>query len=268
MDYSATSISFVTLRLNPFKNVTSLAFGGGSSGRLHIFAMSLFTSTSIWSNLTVTSSPSQEKALHPRVQPIGKAAPLNSTGPIPVVQYVRSTTKLNDTDLSLHSNSTRRIQLIEVVVHNLPSSSSNLNPNDTTSTGTSNWITAPYTISIDSPGVQTIFPATIHRLRAGLSARFFVGVSLSSSIKQRGSPSTAVAVISTGGTEVSRSAPFSITAGIPEYKDKDLESLLAHESAMWFDDAKFGIFVHWGVYAVPAFSPVGVQYAEVSFPSF
>jgi hypothetical protein len=26
-----------------------------------------------------------------------------------------------------------------------------------------------------------------------------------------------------------------------------------------------GIFVHWGVYAVPAFSPVGIQYAEVSF---
>jgi len=25
----------------------------------------------------------------------------------------------------------------------------------------------------------------------------------------------------------------------------------------WFTDAKFGIFIHWGVYAVPAFAPVG-----------
>ena len=29
----------------------------------------------------------------------------------------------------------------------------------------------------------------------------------------------------------------------------------------WFDDAKFGIFVVWGIYSVPAWAPKG-QYAE------
>lgn len=29
----------------------------------------------------------------------------------------------------------------------------------------------------------------------------------------------------------------------------------------WYQDAKFGIFIHWGVYSVPAYSPVG-SYAE------
>jgi alpha-L-fucosidase len=29
----------------------------------------------------------------------------------------------------------------------------------------------------------------------------------------------------------------------------------------WYKDAKFGIFIHWGVYSVPAFAPVG-EYAE------
>lgn len=29
----------------------------------------------------------------------------------------------------------------------------------------------------------------------------------------------------------------------------------------WYDDAKFGIFIHWGVYSVPSWQPVG-QYAE------
>jgi len=29
----------------------------------------------------------------------------------------------------------------------------------------------------------------------------------------------------------------------------------------WYDDAKFGIFIHWGVYSVPSWAPVG-QYAE------
>ncbi|MGC9360676.1 MAG: alpha-L-fucosidase [Anaerolineae bacterium] len=31
------------------------------------------------------------------------------------------------------------------------------------------------------------------------------------------------------------------------------ESLDKHSTPKWFDDAKFGIFIHWGVYAVPAY---------------
>jgi alpha-L-fucosidase len=39
------------------------------------------------------------------------------------------------------------------------------------------------------------------------------------------------------------------------------ESLGAHEAPEWFHDAKLGIFIHWGVYAVPAWAPRG-EYAE------
>ncbi len=38
-------------------------------------------------------------------------------------------------------------------------------------------------------------------------------------------------------------------------------SLAEHETPAWFEDAKFGIFIHWGVYAVPAWAPRG-EYAE------
>lgn len=31
------------------------------------------------------------------------------------------------------------------------------------------------------------------------------------------------------------------------------ESLISHPTPQWFRDAKFGIFIHWGVYAVPAY---------------
>jgi len=31
------------------------------------------------------------------------------------------------------------------------------------------------------------------------------------------------------------------------------ESLDKHKAPQWFSDAKFGIFIHWGVYAVPAY---------------
>ncbi|HPW21867.1 MAG TPA: alpha-L-fucosidase [Vicinamibacterales bacterium] len=34
------------------------------------------------------------------------------------------------------------------------------------------------------------------------------------------------------------------------------ESLDARPTPAWFQDAKFGIFIHWGVYSVPAYAPV------------
>ncbi len=34
----------------------------------------------------------------------------------------------------------------------------------------------------------------------------------------------------------------------------DWESLQKYEAPAWYQDAKFGIFIHWGVYSVPAFS--------------
>ncbi len=33
------------------------------------------------------------------------------------------------------------------------------------------------------------------------------------------------------------------------------DSLQTHELPQWFDDAKFGIFIHWGLYSVPAWAP-------------
>ncbi len=34
----------------------------------------------------------------------------------------------------------------------------------------------------------------------------------------------------------------------------DWSSLSAYRTPDWFQDAKFGIFLHWGVYSVPAFA--------------
>ncbi len=39
------------------------------------------------------------------------------------------------------------------------------------------------------------------------------------------------------------------------------ESLDKRPAPEWYLDAKFGIFIHWGIYAVPAWAPVG-EYAE------
>ncbi|MFC6964242.1 alpha-L-fucosidase [Halocatena marina] len=37
------------------------------------------------------------------------------------------------------------------------------------------------------------------------------------------------------------------------------ESLGSHELPNWFSDAKLGIFIHWGVYSVPAWAPTGAE---------
>lgn len=41
----------------------------------------------------------------------------------------------------------------------------------------------------------------------------------------------------------------------------DWNSIDSRPTPQWWTDAKFGIFIHWGVYSVPAFAPKG-EYAE------
>ena len=40
----------------------------------------------------------------------------------------------------------------------------------------------------------------------------------------------------------------------------DKKSIRQHEIPEWFHDAKLGIFIHWGLYSVPAFASVGLKY--------
>lgn len=39
----------------------------------------------------------------------------------------------------------------------------------------------------------------------------------------------------------------------------DKQSVSKHEVPKWFHDAKFGIFIHWGLYSVPAFAVTGID---------
>ena len=42
-----------------------------------------------------------------------------------------------------------------------------------------------------------------------------------------------------------------------------LESVSTHPVPQWFQDAKFGIFVHWGLYSVPAWAPIAGELGDV-----
>lgn len=45
------------------------------------------------------------------------------------------------------------------------------------------------------------------------------------------------------------------------FYENNWESINSRPVPAWFSDAKFGIFIHWGLYSVPAFAPKGL-YAE------
>lgn len=50
-----------------------------------------------------------------------------------------------------------------------------------------------------------------------------------------------------------------------QHYDATWESIDSRPTPAWFTDAKFGIFIHWGVYSVPAYAPVipgKLAYAE------
>ncbi len=67
-----------------------------------------------------------------------------------------------------------------------------------------------------------------------------------------------------------KAAPLALAAGQRAFGQPRFqatwESIDARPSPAWYPDAKFGIFIHWGVYSVPAYAPVNskgeTMYAE------
>ena len=57
---------------------------------------------------------------------------------------------------------------------------------------------------------------------------------------------------STVGASALLATPFRSTAAT--YRPT-LESLNQHPVPQWYQDAKLGIFVHWGLYSVPGWAP-------------
>ncbi|MEW2292844.1 alpha-L-fucosidase [Streptomyces sp. NPDC006743] len=114
-------------------------------------------------------------------------------------------------------------------------------------------------VRVDVDGARTVAPARIRRLDPGEEVRVRVGI--------RNRPGTAPGTVRDGTVSVTgrgtRAAARTgrLTLGVPDYRPTD-DSLARHRAPYWFRSAKFGIFIHWGVYSVPAWSPVGKQYAE------
>ncbi|KAJ4294980.1 hypothetical protein N0V90_006988 [Kalmusia sp. IMI 367209] len=160
-------------------------------------------------------------------------------GPLLSVQYARSTQKWVE--------GSEKTQIYEVTINNA---------------GTQHILrNHSAKIEINSPGVETIMPGHIKRLHAGDQIRVNVGVKTKRNVTP-GSTGAAIVVVKGKGIHCSKYT-FNAIFGIREY-EPTYESIYSHDSPDWYDNLKYGIFIHWGPYAVPAWGNVGENetYAE------
>lgn len=154
-------------------------------------------------------------------------------------QYARSTQKwIEGTD---------KVQIIEALVNNIGSSFS-LREN-------------AVRLSVESPGLETVSEGVIQRLGPGDQAKVEIGVRNRNGVAQ-GETGPATIVVR-GRNVASAQYTFEATYGIRPY-EATYESVYSHESPNWYNNAKYGIFIHWGVYSVPGWGNKGSKegYAE------
>lgn len=117
----------------------------------------------------------------------------------------------------------------------------------------------PLTVTLAGPGVAAVQPEDILRLAAGDEVTIEVGVRPAS-----GTPAGTTLpldMVVRSGDALLDSQPAALTVAAVSYTATE-DSLSAHETPDWYDGAKFGIFIHYGLYSIPAWAPVGGVYAE------
>jgi alpha-L-fucosidase len=114
-------------------------------------------------------------------------------------------------------------------------------------------------VGVDAPGARTVVPAEVRSLAPGEEQRVRIGIDGKAGV----APGTTVdgLIVAASRRRSVASNAARLTLGVPDYQPTET-SLGTHQAPYWFDDAKFGIFIHWGVYSVPGWAPVGKEYAE------
>ena len=119
-------------------------------------------------------------------------------------------------------------------------------------------------VTVESEYIETVQPGTVTRLAPGQKALIQVGVKNKAGVKD-GSKCDGKVVARYGAGKCNRFSEAKLCGlcGIGSY-DATEDDLLAHRTPDWFDNIKYGIFIHWGIYSVPAYGNTGENenYAE------
>ena len=116
-------------------------------------------------------------------------------------------------------------------------------------------------VEVTGDGLSTTKKGNLKRLRQGDQAKVQVGVTTAAGVPA-GSYANATVMVKGNGL-ASTAYSFNATRGIARYEG-NYDSVYAHESPDWYNDGKYGIFIHWGAYSVPGWGNVGDRenYAE------
>ncbi|KAJ6626716.1 glycoside hydrolase family 29 protein [Mycena sp. CBHHK59/15] len=115
-------------------------------------------------------------------------------------------------------------------------------------------IASPHQIEVVGAGITTLSAGVVRRLVPGDQARvdvLVVGCRAGAAVVQ---------VRDRNGRVVLRSQEWE-TSPLVDSWTADAGVLATHESPTWWNGAKFGIFIHWGIFSVPAWGPPK-SYAE------
>jgi alpha-L-fucosidase len=112
-------------------------------------------------------------------------------------------------------------------------------------------------VMLEADGVKTVGTSRIASLAPGEMLELMIDIE--SSLSLGTVRDATVRLIGKDGALAT--LELQLLLGAPTYT-ADPASLDRHPSVSWFDNAKFGIFIHWGVYSVPAWAPVGGVFAE------
>jgi alpha-L-fucosidase len=120
-------------------------------------------------------------------------------------------------------------------------------------------------ISVKSSILDTVKPGSLKRLAPKQSAIVQVGVRNKHGVKPGTSCTVELVPEYRGKHQCSAGKSANVTGhcGIGDF-DVSVQSVQSHTAPDWFNDAKYGIFIHWGLYAAPAYGNVGANenYAE------
>lgn len=132
---------------------------------------------------------------------------------------------------------------------------------------TDNSLTLADTLNVTmvSDDLNLVQAGTLTRLSPGQKAVVQIGVQNQAGVAA-GSSCSATIVATYGesyGPTIYANQTITGTCGIPTYT-ASTSSLGFHWAPQWYDDAKFGIFIHWGLYSAPAYGSVSPNedYAE------
>jgi alpha-L-fucosidase len=113
--------------------------------------------------------------------------------------------------------------------------------------------------------VKTTKESVIKSIAPGHTYMAHVTIEYSSRLETNQATPVKITAKYIGEKDKITSTVISTNVMIPVFPDSykaTAASVQKHRSPTWLKQAKFGIFIHWGLYSVPAWAPVGKAYAE------